>query len=161
MCGMLNRLQLKLSYLVLSMKDALQSTETDQLALQVAREQTLVQKLKLQETKRSHKEAKEKEAAEKKGSPVNKSQWSHHTSWGQQGSWYKSDGSGSCQKTRCPHPSRSYHPKTWQISQSSDSSCRSWVRDEVAASLKRDGLHFLANRARMGRSSYPTMDGSC
>ena len=40
-------------------------------------EQLRVQKLKLQDTKHFHKEAKEKETAEKNGSLVNKSQLSH------------------------------------------------------------------------------------
>ena len=87
----------------------LQSAETDRLALQVELEQLRVQRLRLEERKRSEKEAEEK-AAEKKGSPVNKSQWSHHSRWGQQGSRYNRGGSGSCQRTYCPYPSRSYHP---------------------------------------------------
>ena len=103
------------------------TAETNRLALQVELEQLRVQRLRLEEKKRSEKEAKPK--------------WSHHTRWGQQGLRSNQGGNGSWEKTCYPYPSRSYHPQTWQTSQSSEISCRSWVRDEVAASLKHDGLH--------------------
>ena len=116
------------------------TAETNRLALQVELEQLRVQRLRLVEKKRSEKEAKEK-AAENKYAPGNKPKWSHHTRWGQQGPRSNQGGNDSWEKTSYPYPSRSYHPQTWQTSQSKKISCRSWVRDEVAASLEHDGLN--------------------